>query len=346
MRQVGEGCCGLIIVGLIVVVILIVVGAVTGGSGSDIEGAASTPRPTIQPTPTPRAAAEAPTPALPRPSPTATATSIASPAATAGPTSTPTPTPRPTVTYAACDNVPTYLLRMDTQGRVAVQRDLVPSEPDGDNDGYACGDQLEHKRNLIDLARVAATPTAAPRPTPKPQVFQSCQEVPESLVVVDTQGRRAVPRHLVPTAPDGDNDGFACGGQLETPARTLTLDLSSTPKPNAAATPIRRPTIPLDEIDRNCFHPWHGHHVTKVVGNRIQKSLGDIVKDMLNDPDSMNIRDVGRMRAGPDAYPDVSNPIIVIMDFTAKNAFGGTVRNTAWAVMNGETCRIVKVDIV
>ena len=346
MRKVGEGCCGLIIVGLIVVVILVIVGAVTGGSESDTEGAASTPRPTIQPTPTPRAAVEAPTPASPLPSPTATATPIASPAARAAPKSTPTPTPRPTVTYATCDNVPTYLLRVDTQGRVAVQRDLVPSQPDGDNDGYACGDQLEHKRNLIDLARVAATPTAAPRPTPKPQVFQSCQEVPESLVVVDTQGRRAVPRHLVPTAPDGDNDGFACGGQLETPAKTLTLDLSSTPKPNAAATPIRRPTIPLDEIDRNCFHPWHGHHVTKVVGNRIQKSLGDIVKDMLNDPDSMNIRDVGRMRAGPDAYPDISNPIIVIMDFTARNAFGGTVRNTAWAVMNGETCRIVKLDVV
>ena len=171
----------------------------------------------------------------------ATATPMASPAATVGAAST----PRPTVTYAACDYVPTHLLRVDTQGRVAVQRDLVPSQPDGDNDGFACGDQLEHKRNLIDLARVAETPTAAPRPTPKPQIFQSCQEVPESLIVVDTQGRRAVPRHLVPSAPDGDNDGFACGGQLDAPARTLTVDLSSTPKPRAAATPIRRPTNPI-----------------------------------------------------------------------------------------------------
>ena len=40
----------------------------------------------------------------------------------------------------------TYLLRLDTQGRVAVQRDLVPTQPDGDNDGYACGDQFEHER--------------------------------------------------------------------------------------------------------------------------------------------------------------------------------------------------------
>ena len=86
--------------------------------------------------------------------------------------------------------------------------------------------------------------------------------------------------------------------------------------------------------------------MTKVVGNRIQKSLGDIVKDMLKDPDSMKIPDVGRMRAGPNPYPDVSNPIVVIMDFSAKNAFGGTVRNTAWAVKEGETCHIVKADIV
>ncbi|MDE2903018.1 MAG: hypothetical protein OXP73_08305 [Chloroflexota bacterium] len=64
-------------------------------------------------------------------------------------------------------------------------------------------------------------------PTPTPQVFESCQDVPESLIVVDTQGRRAVPRDLVPSAPDGDNDGFACGGQLElapTPASTQRIE--------------------------------------------------------------------------------------------------------------------------
>ncbi len=66
--------------------------------------------------------------------------------------STPTPTRTSTPglrTWASCEQVPARLLRLDTQGRVAVKRELVPSQPDGDNDGFACGTQLEHKRGLI-----------------------------------------------------------------------------------------------------------------------------------------------------------------------------------------------------
>ena len=135
----------------------------------------------------------------------------------ATPRSTPRPTPRrpprppPTPqTFESCQDVPESLIVVDTQGRRAVPHDLVPSAPDGDNDGFACGGQL----GLV----------------PTPQTFRSCQEVPESLIVVDTQGRRAVPRDLVPLAPDGDNDGFACGGQLglaQTPASNWCADVAS-----------------------------------------------------------------------------------------------------------------------
>ena len=173
-----------------------------------------------QPTPALRVAqTETPTrgstaPLTPAPQPTPAPAS--KPTLTEAPTraSTPplSPTPQPTSTpqtFQSCQEIPEPLIVVDTQGRRAVPRDLVPSAPDGDNDGFACGGQLG----------LAPTPTPepkrAPPPTPAPQVFQSCQDVPESLVVVDTQGRRAVPRNLVPSAPDGDNDGFACGGQLE-----------------------------------------------------------------------------------------------------------------------------------
>lgn len=135
----------------------------------------------------------------------------------------PTATPRPTLTpqiFQSCQDVPESLIVVDTRGRRAVPRDLVPSAPDGDNDGFACGGQLG----------LAPTPipelTKTPSPTRTPRTFQSCQEVPESLIVVDTQGRRAVPRNLVPSAPDGDNDGFACAGQLEltpNPANTQRI---------------------------------------------------------------------------------------------------------------------------
>ena len=77
------------------------------------------------------------------------------------PVATPRATPRPTVapgTYLRCEAVPTRHLRFDTQGRVAVQRHLVPTQPDNDRDGFACGGQLEHKRY-----RLAPSPTSTPR---------------------------------------------------------------------------------------------------------------------------------------------------------------------------------------
>ncbi len=108
------------------------------------------PNPSIEPGPAPT-----PSPSSTRrvvqvivtPTPTATATPT--------PTLSPSPTPTPLETYEKCEDVPNSSLRLDTQGRVAVQRDLVPSQPDGDNDGFACGTQLEHKRHLL-----ASTPEA------------------------------------------------------------------------------------------------------------------------------------------------------------------------------------------
>ena len=69
--------------------------------------------------------------------------------------------PRPTPTPTVCNSVPSRHLVIDSQGRVAVPRQLAPGQPDGDNDGYACGGQLEHKRHLV-------PPTPTPRPTAIP----------------------------------------------------------------------------------------------------------------------------------------------------------------------------------
>ncbi len=109
--------------------------------------------------------------------PTRTVEAVA-PTATPTPTCTPRPRPTPTpqVTYAACDDVPTYLLRRDTQGRVAVGRQLVPSQPDGDGDGFACGDQLEHRQAAV--AAYAAAPTATPTRTRTARVAPTPSECP------------------------------------------------------------------------------------------------------------------------------------------------------------------------
>ena len=79
----------------------------------------------------------------------------------AAPVPTPTPIPFRPGTYRSCEAVPNSHLRLDTQGRVAVRRNLVPTQPDSDNDGFACGGQLEHKRPTL-------TPTPTPHPTPTP----------------------------------------------------------------------------------------------------------------------------------------------------------------------------------
>ena len=181
MKNVLQGCVGLVVIGLVLLIVAAVIRAATGVTDSDAEGAAI-PRPTLQPTATPSGAVNAGTQAL-----AATASPLPSPAPTATPTSVPTrrptPTPTPVVTYAACDNVPTYLLRLDTQGRVAVQRELVPSQPDGDDDGFACGDQLEHKRSLV---RYTPASARTPPRTARPQSpATECPTAPEAQYLSD-----------------------------------------------------------------------------------------------------------------------------------------------------------------
>lgn len=150
MNRVGHGCAGclsLIVLGVIALLIVAAVGGILESPASE-----ATPTATVQ------AATPVVTAARSTPSPSPTPTPSPTPQPTRMPRPTPTPTPQ--VTYAACADVPTHLLRLDTKGRVAVDRALVPSQPDGDSDGFACGDQLEHRQ-----AAVAAY-TAAPRPTP------------------------------------------------------------------------------------------------------------------------------------------------------------------------------------
>ena len=100
------------------------------------------------------------------------------------PVPTPRPTPRPRAaagTYLQCEAVPTRHLRPDTQGRVAVLRHLVPTQPDNDRDGFACGGQLEHKRYLL-----------APSPSPTPRAPTAAVTTRARTVAVTTPGPTVV----------------------------------------------------------------------------------------------------------------------------------------------------------
>lgn len=109
--------------------------------------------------------------------PVSTPTVAVTPTATTEPLSQPRSRTTPTE-YDRCEDVPSSLLRLDTQGRVAVQRQIVPSQPDGDNDDFACGSQLEHKRHLL-APTPSARPTSTAKLTPTPQPTPSAVTVRE-----------------------------------------------------------------------------------------------------------------------------------------------------------------------
>ena len=192
MQKAGQGCAGCLVLLVIGLVVLVIVGAVAG----DAESGTSPVSTESRPTQSPRAAAQviaATTSAVPTPAATMpTVTAAAAPAtpestpaakATPAPTRTPRPTrtPSPQITYAACDDVPTHLLRLDTQGRVAVERALVPSQPDGDSDGFACGDQLEHKRSWVASLTPAPSASVQATTTPRTPTAKTAQAAPTSV---------------------------------------------------------------------------------------------------------------------------------------------------------------------
>ena len=208
-------------------------------------------------------------------SPTAPATATPRPTATPQPTPTPRPTPTatPQVTFTACDDVPTYLLRLDTQGRVAVERQFVPSQPDGDDDGFACGTQLEHKRDLVDLTAKTATPT----PTVAP----------------------------------------------------------ATPQPARAQTPWRMPTssaIAADAAAKKCLSAWDGSH----------RGTNELIKDELVSPDSFEHVETQYRTT----LIQGGRILVLIVEFSATNAFNARLRGTAWGHVNVETCEAVDASLL
>ena len=72
----------------------------------------------------------------------------------------------------------------------------------------------------------------------------------------------------------------------------------------------------------HCLSSWDGNH----------NGLEELVRRRLNDPGSMETHET---RIGP---VDSSGRHRIIMDFSAKNAFGGRVRNTATGWVDNRTC--------
>lgn len=79
----------------------------------------------------------------------------------------------------------------------------------------------------------------------------------------------------------------------------------------------------------HCLSPWDGNH----------DGLEELIRDRLNDPDSMETIET---RITP---VNDSGEHTVILEFTAKNAFGGRVRHQALGMVNNETCKATLLGI-
>lgn len=79
----------------------------------------------------------------------------------------------------------------------------------------------------------------------------------------------------------------------------------------------------------HCLSTWDGNH----------SGLERLIRNRLNDPGSMETIDT---RISP---VDSSGKHRVILVFTAKNAFGGRVRNTAIGTIDNETCEATLLSI-
>ena len=79
----------------------------------------------------------------------------------------------------------------------------------------------------------------------------------------------------------------------------------------------------------HCLSSWDGQH----------SGFDDLVRSRLNDPDSMKVigTQVGRVQ--------VNGQHVIVMEFTAANAFGGRVRHTANGQFDNATCQAKLLSI-
>ena len=76
----------------------------------------------------------------------------------------------------------------------------------------------------------------------------------------------------------------------------------------------------------HCLSAWDGH----------SRQMNALIKTYLNDPSSMELHSTR-------VTPEVDGTHVVIVDFGAKNALGGVVRNIARGLVDHETCEALVV---
>jgi len=117
----------------------------------------------------------------------------------------------------------------------------------------------------------------------------------------------------------------------ETPARTTPA--RTTPARTTPARTTESSSNSAGAEDRrkgfHCLSAWDGNH----------DGLEALIRDRLNDPDSM---ETTKTEIAP---VDEDGDHLIRLTFTAKNAFGGRVRNVAYGWVDHDTCKATLIGI-
>ena len=115
------------------------------------------------------------------------------------------------------------------------------------------------------------------------------------------------------------------------PTAPATRNVAIAPTQTAEAMRVATVTAERVEYERKGFHcldSWDGNH----------NGLEALVRDVLNDPSSMEIYDTL-------VSPVENGEHNIVMEFGARNVFGGIVRRTAVGTYDNETCEAVLISI-
>ena len=104
------------------------------------------------------------------------------------------------------------------------------------------------------------------------------------------------------------------------PAKVTAVPEQATPAPEPA-TPVVEEMTEDERKGFHCLSPWDGNH----------SGMEALIREKMNDPDSMKTRttSIAPVQGGIHA---------IKVDFTGKNALGGTVRHTANGFIDHDTC--------
>lgn len=108
----------------------------------------------------------------------------------------------------------------------------------------------------------------------------------------------------------------------------LRASFCTLPESDSTPTPATRPSNAAEALEA-CVSAWDGNH----------EGFEALIRNVLNDPGSMETH--GTYYNASDSISD--GEITIRLNYGARNAFGGMVRNDALGVMDVTTCRITEV---